>query len=331
MIFQNIDFHNVEEIVKDGDGYRMYRFPRALAEKMEDGAERISNMATGVELRFRIKGDKAVLRLRAEAEEEAQVAYIYFGAFQGGWYISSKVIHEEETRITIARPENMETMKAITGAQQLGFDPEVVRVVLPYGCIHYLGVEGEIEAPSRADYPEKTYLAYGSSITHGSLSLAMPYSYPFRISQKADCDYINLGMAGSARLEKVFAEYLVSRKDWDFASLELGINMRHNYSEEAFEERVRDFLDILVKDGRPVFVTNLFGFQGELQEKGQRFREIVKKYAVEPLVFTDGLELLSEPHFVSQDLVHPSLEGMEGIAEKWYRIMRERCGELLQA
>lgn len=58
---------------------------------------------------------------------------------------------------------------------------------------------------------EKTYLAYGSSITHGSLALAAPCSYPFQIARRLGCDYLNLGYAGSAYLEREMAEYIVSR------------------------------------------------------------------------------------------------------------------------
>ena len=328
MIFKNIDFHNVEEIKPEGDGYRLYRFPLTLTAQMEKGAEYVSSYSTGIELRFKMKCDEVVLHLRAEAAEEAQVAYIYFGDFQGGWYCSSKVIGQQDTEIQIARPKNMDVLKRISADESLGFNPEVVRVLLPYGRCIFLGIEGEVKAPEKDDYPEKTYLAYGSSITHGSLALAAPYAYPFQISQKISCDYLNMGMAGSARLERILAEYLINRKDWDFISIEMGINMLHNYDEKTFEERVKGFLEIIAKDERPVFVTSIFGYQGELQEKAMRFRKIVKKYAEkytsDRFVFTDGLELLDCPYYVSEDLTHPSLAGIKCIADRWYEVMKQK-------
>ena len=42
MIFQNIDFHNVEEIKQENNGYRLYRFPLEVAKKMDEGADRVS-------------------------------------------------------------------------------------------------------------------------------------------------------------------------------------------------------------------------------------------------------------------------------------------------
>lgn len=323
MVFQNIDFHNVEEIQKEEKGYRLYRFPLEVAKKMDEGADRVSCMSTGIELRFKIKGEAVDLWMRAEAAEEAQVAYIYYGNFQGGWYSSSKVIFEENTKLHLERIRNLEVIKKISDEQKLSFNPEVVRVVLPYGNCLFVGVDGEVEAPDKWDYPKKTYLAYGSSITHGSLALAAPYTYPFQIAQKLSCDYLNLGMAGSARLEEAFAKYLVNRKDWDFLSVEMGINMIKSFDETTFEKRVERFLHILETDDRPIFVTSIFGYQGEWQTRAQHFREIVQKYASEKFVFTDGLQILNCPYYVSSDLTHPSLEGMREITDKWSKIMRE--------
>ena len=325
MIKDGIDFHNVEEMTETEKGWRMSRLPVSVTERMEEGASSVAAYGTGVELRFKIRGDAATIRLRAEEAAEAQTAYIYYGSFQGGWENSSRTILTQETALRVEKPKNLAFLKEVTQERGLAFNPEVVRVVLPYGTCCYLGVEGDVEAPSQEDYPSRTYLAYGSSITHGSLALAMPCTYPFRIAQRFGCDYLNLGSAGSARAEKALAEYLVSRRDWDFASVELGINMLEKYSRETFEERVREFLAVLGADERPVFVTSIFGCFGSDPQKAADFRSIVKKYAVgKRMVFTDGLELLNDPAMISQDLTHPSLEGIRQIAERWYGVMRER-------
>lgn len=323
MIFQNIDFHNVEYIRQEGDCWRLFRYPMSVMEGLDTG-EDIAEFSTGIELRFKMKSDEVVLYFKAEPLDEAQVIYIYFGNFQGGFYCSAKAILTEKTEIRIPYPKNMEWMKKISKEYNLPFNPEVVRVVIPYGKNLYMGMEGEVEVPAKEDYPEKTYLAYGSSITHGSLALAAPYSYPFQISQKLSCDYVNLGMPGSARFEKCVAEYIVNRKDWDFLSLEIGINMLKDFDEAAFEERVKQFLEIIAADSRPVFVTSVFRYEGDGQERGKHFREIVKKYATDRFVFTDGLELLDCPYHLAEDMVHPSLEGIRGIADKWSEIMKEK-------
>ena len=119
------------------------------------------------------------------------------------------------------------------------------------------------------------------------------------------------------------AEYLVSLKDWDVATVEMGINMLGKFTEEEFEKRVDDFTAILAADGRPVFATSIFHFNGQAQEKAARFREIVKKYASERLTgFTDGLDILNNPAHISHDMTHPSLEGVEDIVNNWYPIIK---------
>ncbi len=49
----------------------------------------------------------------------------------------------------------------------------------------------------------------------------------------------------------------------------------------------------------------------------------MREYASNKLIFTDGLELLNREEFISEDLVHPSVEGIMEIAENWSRIMAE--------
>lgn len=325
MIFGGIDFHNVAELIPaEGGGWQMSRFPKEVLEGMDPGAGRVSHYATGVELRFKIRGDRAVLKLRGIPEAEAHTLYIFYGAIQGGWQNSSKAIGAEETTIAIDRPKNLDVLKTISREHHLGFNPEVVRVLLPYGTCIYQEIEGDVVPPEPADCPAQTYLAYGSSITHGSLSLAAPYAYPVRIAQKFHCDTLNFGMAGTARAEAAMAEYIVRRNDWDFASVELGINML-SFSAEAFLNRVDRFLQILSQDPRPVFLTSIFGFNDpKWQSQAERFRGIMSEMADKypKFTFTDGRELLNRADYISQDLTHPTLEGVEQIADRWYQVMQ---------
>lgn len=324
MIFQNIDFHNVAEMTPENDGWRMWRVPADVREKLNENARlRTAAYATGVELRFKLKGESADIHLRTLPAQEAPVAYLYYGSIQGGWDHSSRVIGTQRTTLHFERPANLERLKAISQQCHLPFDPEVIRIVLPYTSCIFMGVDGEVEPPCKEELPQKTCLCYGSSITHGSLALAAPYTYPFRMAQKLGCDYINLGFAGTAHLEKEMAEYIVSRRDWDFATFEMGINMLGEYTEEQFDQRVCDFLNVLEQDGRPVFLTSIFGFNGSGQEKAQHFRDSVRKHAEGRFAFVDGLDLLNNPAMLAHDEVHPTLEGIEQIAQRWAELLKK--------
>jgi len=324
MIYDKIDFHNVEELEKTEKGLKIWRLPKQLRDKLNDGI-RYDTAAhcAGVELRFCIKEDNVKIRLRVEDKTEAATAFIYYGSFQGGWCYSQKAIDDDrETEILIPAPDNLNDLKRITKEQNLPFDPEVVRIVLPYNHCYYCGITGKIETPARSQYPDKTFLAYGSSITHGSLTLGTPHAYVFRMAQKLKCDYINMGFAGTAQLEKDMAEYICNRKDWDFATVELGVNMLgEQFSDELFEKRTDDFTDMLSKDSRTVFATSIFGFSEEDQSKADRFRDIVEKYAKGRLIFTKGTDILDNPAYISADLIHPTVEGAEQIADRWSRVI----------
>ena len=322
MIFQQIDFHNVEDIVPYEDGYMLWRFPSSLRSKLNENLrDDIARFNTGMELRFRIKSDGVTLLLRSLPGKEAQVAHIYYGSFQGGWEQSSRVIGRGVTRIHIPAPSNLEELRTLSEAYQLPFSPDVVRVLLPYGTCVYLGCEGDVEPPHAGDLPQKTYLAYGSSITHGSLALDTPHTYAFRIAQMMGVDYLNKGCAGTAHAEPAMAEYIVARPDWDFCSVELGINMLTSFEPKEFEERIDRFTAILAQDPRPVFATSIFGFNGNNQQRGQLYRDIVRKYAKPRLIYLDGLDLLNHPAFIAQDMVHPSAEGHAQIALRWSAFM----------
>ena len=325
MIFDNILFHNVEEMEHTGKGYLLRRVCHEARNKISEGVQD-NCFSTGVELRFKMINGSADIILRSDMVAESSTVHIFFGSFQGGWEYSSKNISDVNTRIHIEYPETIKKLQQITDENQLPFNPLIVRVIMPYTPCYYVEISGEVEPPEENDLPKKTYLAYGSSITHGSLGLIQPNSYPFRIAQKLKTDYINMGFAGCAFMEEEMAHYLVSRKDWDFASVEMGINAieevrEHGLSE--FEKKIDRFTQILSEDSRPVFATSIFRFNGENQELAEQMRSVVQKYSTKRLIFADGLDLLNEAALISADCTHPSIGGIEQIADTWGGIMQK--------
>lgn len=326
MIFQNIDFHNVSELVPYEDGWQLYRVPAQIRQHCNEGLRTTSSAYTsGVELRFCLLGDHADIHLRTLPLPEGQMAYLYFGSIQGGWDCSSFAITKERTTIRVTRPVNMHQLQEITEEAELPFSPEVVRLVLPYGSTIFLGVDGDVTPPTPGMLPKQTLMCYGSSITHGSLALATPCTYPFRMAQNLGMDSLNMGFAGTCHCEKAMAEWLVTRNDWQVATLEMGINMM-GMTEMEFERRIDDFTAVMASDGRPVFATSIFHFHGDHygsgQEKAQRYRSIVRKYAEPRLRYVDGLALLERSDLITQDMVHPSLEGILQITDRWTEIIR---------
>ena len=325
MDHQNIRFHNVEELEPVEGGWLLRRVGAAARARISPGVQE-NCFATGIELRFTMPDGAVDLLLKTIPQAEAATAHIFFGSFQGGWEYSSKNFGADVTRIHIEYPAKLATLRRITAEKQLAFAPEVVRVVLPYVPVIFAGVEGRTALPAADQLPQKTYLAYGSSITPGSLSLIQPDCYVFRNAQALGVDYLNLGFAGNALMEEEMANYLVSRRDWDFASVEMGINTTERVKEfplEVFEERIDRFTAVLARDPRPVFATSFFRYLDEDTDRTDKMRRIVRRYAAERLIFTDGLQLLDDETLISADGTHPDARGQEQIAARWSRIMAE--------
>ncbi|WP_390409208.1 GDSL-type esterase/lipase family protein [Lacticaseibacillus jixiensis] len=312
MIRDGILFHNVQSIAEDGT---LVRIPESIRQELSPGGQNTAKYATGVELRFVMPHGPVRILLRAEPAAEAQVAYLMYGGFQSSWQNSSKLIYTHDTGLTIEYPDNLERLCALAPTLHSGFDPRVVRILLPYCPIHYLGVIGQVQPPTVEQMPQQCYLAYGSSITHGSLGLTPLSSYPFMTAQQLGVDMLDLGFAGSAWLEAAVAEHIVARQDWHFATFEFGVNML-GADTALFKQRVAAFVAILQRDPRPKLITDIFTEGFATNDKVAAFRKIVKEAVKAPLVYVPGTELLPGIDGLSADLVHPSLQGHIQIAQR---------------
>ena len=73
----------------------------------------------------------------------------------------------------------------------------------------YIGVkEGCILTHGEKYINEKPIVYYGSSITQGGCASKPGNSYQGMISRRMNCDFVNLGFSGSAKAERVMAEYI---------------------------------------------------------------------------------------------------------------------------
>ena len=62
MVFDNILFHNVEELEAADKGLMMWRLPKYVRERVNEGIETITGRyTTGVEFRFKMKTDSVRL------------------------------------------------------------------------------------------------------------------------------------------------------------------------------------------------------------------------------------------------------------------------------
>ena len=335
MIFKNIDFHNVSEITKDGDGsYVLRRFPLSVEEKMELG-QKANKASSGVELRFKMKSPTVTVKLKFPAEPEATThLYLFRGSVVGRWEEYLHYLRGGETKeIVIKKHEVPHRLKEVTVSANYPYSEEVIRLVFNRAPIRFIGIEGEVEPPSIDNLPKRRYLAYGSSITHGSQAFGAPEIYVSRVAKYFGADPLNKGLAGSCRLEKAVADEIGEmgrRGEWDFATFCLGINAL-NLPAEEFRLRVRYMLETISSKNKekeifvisPVYSENDMVGDSQISDFRRIIEEETIKLSLPKLHYVNGLALLGSPRGLSADLVHPSQDGADEIASNLIKVMKK--------
>jgi hypothetical protein len=341
MIFRNVELYNVQEVLEctDRSGYQLSRVPERVRSRLNRNAQGAALSTSGCEIRFNMAGDRVKLVLQRDQVPQTGafgVAEVYYGPFQGHYWLCPFAIGTEPSEIIIEKPDNLDKLARLAKEQQLPYDPHMIRVILPYDLPHILvDIEGDTTPPQSGQSPSRRYLAYGSSITHGGSAVRPTGSYAMRLAQKLEADLINLGFAGSAELDEAAADYIAERQDWTFATIELGINVIDKWDTETFERKVHAFLGKVGPSHKEkwIFCTDLFMNEKDLEgnPKVKQFRDIVRlaveKLDLPKLIYVPGDELLTCMTGLSADLVHPSEQGFEEIAGRLASIMKERIGE----
>jgi len=109
---------------------------------------------------------------------------------------------------------------------------------------------------------------------------------------------------------------------WDFATCELGVNMRSIYTPEEFEQRAEYLIDRFCSIGKPVCIISVFPNwnspgvclkAGIYTEHEQAYNtilaDLVKKRTAENLHFIPGETVLTDFNGLSGDLIHPTAYG----------------------
>jgi hypothetical protein len=319
MHYHDLELHNVVELLPDGGGHLLCRVPLTLRAKLNESARANAVQAAGCELRFNLRGDGA--RVVLEMTERPAIAELYQGPFMVSWH----VVDTRPTAIEIAPPARLEELIALGRDLPLPFDPRLTRLMLPWRppvCLH--AIEGELAPPEPGQTPPRTLLSYGSSITHGNMSVGPSATYAMRLAQHLGVDLRNLGFGGGCHLEPELAEYIVARDDYDALLFELGINLVASIDVAEFERRVNRFLEIVAehKPDTPCFCVDMYPFHmdfgPDLRDKAAAFRRVVAdgvaRWNRGRMVYLSGQALLPEVTGLSADLVHPAPRGMDAIA-----------------
>lgn len=336
MVYKNLEIHNAVQIIETKDAVEWLRFPKDVADQLEmECSKNLCKNSTGVELRFVMKSDKVVIKLKAVSGEGVlNTFHIYYGSIQGGWeeHEINKFVDNESCEFEIKRPENIERLKEISKQFGHSFSPEVVRIIFDRGSYEIIDIKGDIEPPKPWQIPNGTIMAYGSSITHGSNAIDASHTWASVLAHNLNMDLRNLGMAGCCRMEPEIIEYIAQegeRGNWNIATIELGINVLE-WEEQKINDRVYNTVYQIASRNpdKPIFVISpLYCYDdfnnGHHAEKWRnQIEKIVNKLNLQNVKYINGLDLIGDMSLISADEVHPSIYGVSQIASRMTEIIK---------
>ncbi|MCE5328392.1 MAG: GDSL-type esterase/lipase family protein [Planctomycetaceae bacterium] len=335
MRFENVELHNVAQLAAATEGgHDLQRVPDGVRAVMNDWGKTFARHGAGCEIRFNV-APGSVAKITLQVTEDNVIpplASVFMGEF------CCKVVHvgREPTTITFD-PAKLtiypEKLHRVAAARAVRFDAGLVRICLPHlHPVRLLSVEGDLTPPRPEQLPHRRYLAYGSSITHGAYAITPECSYAMLTAKALGADLVNMGFGGAARMEPEMAAYIAGRDDWDFATLEMGINVG-DWSTQQFHDTIEPFVQTIAAahPGKWIFCIDLFTFEGDFNPDpptAVSFRQVVAETVAKinspKVVHLDGRKLLTDPRNLWMELVHPSADGMFEIARNLSQAMIHR-------
>jgi len=328
MIYKNVEILNFEEVrtLAGRTGILLQRIPEKVRLQLGPESQSIYKKAACGEIRF--VSDFKPVRITLASYEGDSKAMLYYGDFKAGEYI----ITREAIEINIEMPNPNFISREDFDDSTYPFSVSVCRLIISGNEIQLINIEGEAIRPPKAnEVPKLKYLAYGTSITQGINATSPDLTYVKQVAWRLGTDVINLGAAGSAYCEKEIADYIASRKDWDLASFCISANMlNQGVSAEDFFHAAEYFIYTVAKSNptKPIICISLFtGFsdlgyvwpdrkpKATSNEYRNVLKRIVDSYKLSNLYYVDGTQLLKSHYGLSQDLLHPSNNGMIEIGE----------------
>ena len=318
MNLDNVEFYNVgalESVPGLGENGLM-RLPEKIRNSLNDRARFVAKDSIGCEVRFVTEASSIDINVSCTKPEFSEKGEIR--VFKGNFRYQ---IHELEPgkmhNIKLSPPPNYATAsgKAINDG---GFSSDVWRIVCGRGAnvvLHGIDTHGhDIRQPKPTETPKLNWLAYGSSITNSNLD-----GYPHFAARKLRVQVQNQGLSGACQIEKQLVDYFVDNCEWDFATCELGINMRGCFTPKEFEKRASYLIDRFTATGKPVLIISVFpnymseDYVGTPEEEATKremaynssLEQLVKKKNAPNLHFMHGSEVLDDFTGLSGDLLHP--------------------------
>jgi len=329
LIYEKVELHNIEDLVSvEGiPGLRMQRVPESVRVKLNPDAQFQMCRPACSEIRF--VSDHPV-SIELSCPEGLGTVEVFYGTFQSQ---KKYEIKQDISVIHLPEPDQM-NMYDQSKLSDLSFSPDVCRLIMAGDAIFIHEIQGEnCRPPNRDELPRLRYLAYGTSITQGGNATSPHLTYVEQVGVRLGADVINLGSDGSAFCEFEIADYIAARKDWDFATLALSVNML-KFQLSFFYERISYMINSICRSNprRPVICITLFPYSREfgdtfigMEDKGlpedyrEALRMAIQNCPCENVYLLEGPDILKDIGGLSPDLLHPGDQGMIFMGENLAR------------
>ncbi len=350
MIHNNVEFHNTMDLdpVSVG-GLALRRFPADVRRSLSPLGQLVAQESTGCEVRFVTDAENIRVSVSALpcALAPHEVHHLDVVVFRGPFYHSvtrmepGRMQHLHLTDIGGMMKQAFQALKPTV--QNAGyFDHNVWRIYFGRytALFHEIETYGHpIRPPAAEEKPRSRMLSYGSSITHGACATMNHMCYAQQAARWLRMDALNLGLSGSCRCEPEMATFLANRDDWDVITLELGINMRGEFSKDEFRERTSRLIESILKShpDKPIVLITIFP-NGQstrnavktcdAQTRENEFNDVLRHHAERlqhpNLHLVEGTDMLTDYDGMHRDLIHPGDYGHTQMGVNLARILQER-------
>jgi lysophospholipase L1-like esterase len=326
---------------RDG-GLQPVRVAKVWRDRWPARTARRGKSAAGVTLRFRTDSKKLIFRCSfidsPDTPDNPGVAWersrpSFFSLYLGGQYASSVAALTQSARQDVVVYEDPDKLGSAEVQVLFPFYYRNAEIIM-----HAIGIEAHASLTRAAPDNRPRVLFHGDSITHGHGVTSPRETYVWQAAETLGCVPLNYGFGGSAWGDKIVAQTIASRTDWDVLTIMIGTNSlvgidaagqpetAAQYAEkyDAYLETIRT-----AAPAKPILCitpilnrADLSRFPNRNGERPEAYRSSIacvvrERQRTDPhLFFLDGLTLVGDPLFLLvTDNVHPNDAGMHRIAK----------------
>ncbi|MBE7042833.1 MAG: hypothetical protein E7399_04985 [Ruminococcaceae bacterium] len=232
-----VQLFNVGGVEKTMFGYALERFPREVYREASCYGALGATSSSGCEIRFVREDPKSWVRVTLFAEMSQ--GYIPVVVMRGERVEKVHMLPPSQHYTIEVSPINYDTVENPGFFAKDSFDKSVIRLVLGSARINVCQIESygkPIRPPKAEEIPQKTVLAYGSSVTHGAHGLLGTSFYVSVAARLMKSQVLNKGMGGACFKEKCVVDWITSLPN-DYFIFEPGTNMYGEYENDEIYKR----------------------------------------------------------------------------------------------